>query len=133
MYFIVRLGTFLIICSFGYERNYFAFFDPSEPPQKKDPVKAFGVLIIAFIAQYIMGYLFNHFTKIAPTLLGVYIGYYFSIYIIIAVNGLGGTFGSTPSARDTIDPIESYIYQGLGSFIGAILGYCYSSAFIALI
>ena len=133
MYVIVRIGTFLVICSFAYERNYFAFFDPSEPPQKKDPVKAFGVLIAAFIAQWMMGYLFNHFTKIAPTLLGVYVGYYFSIYIIIAINGLGGTFATAKAAKDTIDPFESYMYQAAGSLIGAILGYCYSSAFIALI
>ena len=50
MIFIVRLGTFLIICSFAYERNYFAFFDPSEPMEKKDPIKCFGALIFAFVA-----------------------------------------------------------------------------------
>ncbi len=110
MYVIVRIGTFLIICSFAYERNYFAFFDPSEPPQKKDPVKAFGVLILAFIAQWMMGYLFNHFTKIAPTLLGIYVGYYFSIYVIIAINGLGGTFSTAKTVKDTIDPVQSYMY-----------------------
>ena len=50
MIFIVRLGTFLIICAFCYQRNYFAFADPGEPPQKKDPVKFFFALIFAFIA-----------------------------------------------------------------------------------
>lgn len=50
MVFIVRLGTFLIICSFAYEKNYFAFADPSEPPQKKDPVKFFLALVVALVA-----------------------------------------------------------------------------------
>ena len=27
----------------------------------------------------------------------------------------------------------SYFYQGLGCFVGGILGYCYSAAFIALV
>ena len=41
----------------------------------------------------------------APTLLGVYMGYYLSIYIIIAINGIGGVFESAKAAKDTIDPI----------------------------
>ena len=105
MYFIVRLGTFLIICSFAYQRNYFAFFDPSEPPQKKDPIKAFGALIFAFIVQWVIGYVFKYSIRLAPTLLGVYIGYYFSIYIIVAINGIGGVFESAKAAKDTIDPL----------------------------
>ena len=136
MIFIVRLGTFLIICSFAYERNYFAFFDPSEPPQKKDPVKAFGVIIFAFIAQWIVGYMFHYSIRLAPTLLGVYTGYYFAIYVIVAINGIGGAFESSAAAKathDTIDPIMSYVYQAFGAFIGGVLGYCYSAAFIALV
>ena len=105
MYFIVRLGTFLIICSFAYQRNYFAFFDPSEPPQKKDPIKAIGALIFAFVAQWVIGYIFLYGQRVAPTLLGVYMGYYLSIYIIVAINGIGGVFESAKASKDTIDPI----------------------------
>ena len=134
MVFIVRLGTFLIICAFAFERNYFAFADPSEPPQKKDPVKMILALVIAFVMQWIIGYLFQHSIRLAPTLLGVYMGYYFAIYIIIAINGLGGVFdGASKATHDAIDPLMSYAYQGLGCFIGGLLGYCYSAAFIALV
>ena len=45
----------------------------------------------------------------------MYFGYYFAIYIIIAVNGLGGVFGSAAKAtHDTIDPLMSYVYQAFG-------------------
>ena len=50
MIFIVRLGTFLIIIAFMYEKNYFAFFDPSEPQAKKDPVKAIMGFFFALFA-----------------------------------------------------------------------------------
>jgi len=134
MIFIVRLGTFLIICSFAYSNNYFALVDPSEPEGKKDPVKLFLALFVAFIMQWIIGYLFSYSIRLAPTLLGVYMGYYFAIYIIIAVNGLGGVFGAAAKAsHDTIDPLMSYAYQGFGIFVGGLIGYCYSAAFIALV
>ena len=134
MIFIVRLGTFLIICSFAYERNYFAFFDPSEPMEKKDPIKCFGALIFAFVAQWLVGWLFRYSMRLAPTLLGVYMGYYMSIYIIVAINGLGGMFaGQAKATHDQIDPLMSVVYEAFGAFIGGTLGYCYSAAFIALV
>ena len=133
MVFIVRLGTFLIICAFCYQRNYFAFADPGEPPQKKDPLKFFFALIFAFIAQWVVGYLFRYSMRLAPTLLGVYMGYYFSIYIIVAINGVGGLFASAKTARDTIDPIMGVLYELTGAFFGGVLGYCYSYAFIAMV
>ena len=72
--------------------------------------------------------------RLAPTLLGVYTGYYFSIYIIVAINGLGGMFaGQAKAIHDQIDPLMSILYEGLGAFIGGVLGYCYSAAFIALV
>ena len=85
--------------------------------------------------QWIVGYLFNYSIRLAPTLLGVYVGYYFAIYIIIGINGLGGLFGggAAKASHDTIDPIMSYVYQGSGIFFGGLLGYCYSAAFIALV
>ena len=133
MIFIVRLGTFLIICSFAYSRNYFAFVDPSEPPQKKDPIKCIFAIIFAFLAQWIVGLLFRYSIRLAPTLLGVYTGYYFSFYVIISINGLGGLFESAKTAHDTVDPIMSTVYELMGAFFGGVLGYCYSAAFIALV
>ena len=133
MVFIVRLGTFLIIIAFMYEKNYFAFFDPSEPPEKKDPVKAFMGLVFAFVVQWIVGWLFKYSMRIAPTLLGVYVGWYFAIYIIIAINGLGDAFTSAKVTHDTIDPIMSTVYEAIGAFFGGVLGYCYSAAFIACV
>ena len=133
MIFIVRIGTFLIIIAFMFERNYFAFFDPSEPPEKKDPIKAFMGLIFAFIAQWLVGWLFKYSIRIAPTLLGVYVGYYFAIYVIVAINGLGGMMTTAKATHDTIDPVMSVVYEGGGGLIGGILGYCYSAAFIAVV
>ena len=133
MVFIVRLGTFLVIISFAYERNYMAFLDPSEPPQKKDPIKCAIALIVAFVSQWVIGYLFRYSMRLAPTLLGVYAGYYFSIYVIIAINGLSGVFASRAKAtHDAIDPMSS-VYEAGGAFFGGVLGYCYSAAFIALV
>ena len=89
---------------------------------------------MAFVAQWIVGYLFRYSIRLAPTLLGVYMGYYLSIYIIVAVNGLGGMFGSAAKAsHDTVDPLMSYVYEFFGCLIGGTLGYCYSAAFIALV
>lgn len=133
MIFVVRLGTFFVIIAFMYEKNYFAFFDPGEPPEKKDPLKAFFGLFFAFVAQWVVGFLFRYSMRIAPTLLGLYVGYYFAIYVIVAINGLGGMFTSAKATHDTIDPIMSIMYEGAGGLIGAVLGYCYSAAFIALV
>lgn len=71
--------------------------------------------------------------RIAPTLLGVYVGYYFSIYVIVGINGLGGVFSTAKATHDTIDPIMSIAYEAFGAFLGGILGYCYSAAFIACV
>lgn len=133
MVFIVRFGTFMVICAFAYENSYFALVDPSEPDSKKNPVKFILALFVAFVAQWVVGYLFRYSMRLAPTLLGIYIGYYFSIYIIIGVNGLGGLFSSAKATHDTIDPMMSYVYQAMGVSIGGLLGYCYSAAFIALV
>ena len=79
-------------------------------------------LIVAFTAQWIVGYLFKYSIRLAPTLLGIYFGYYFAIYIIIAINGLGGVFDSAAKAtHDTIDPLMSYVYQAFGCFVGGLL------------
>ena len=93
MIFLVRMGTFLAICAFGYERNYFAYADPSEPEVKKDPLKLIIVIILAFLGQWIIGILFRYSMRLAPTLLGLYVGYLFTIYIIIAINGASGFLG----------------------------------------
>jgi len=71
--------------------------------------------------------------RLAPTLLGIYMGYYFSSYIILSINGLGGMFESAKTAKDTVDPMMSIIYEVLGSLFGGTLGYCYSYAFIAVV
>ena len=116
-----------------YEKNYFAFFDPSEPQAKKDPVKAIMGFFFALFAQWIVGWLFKYSIRIAPTLLGIYVGWYFAIYIIIAINGMGDMMTSAKTTHDTIDPIMSMVYEAVGAFFGGILGYCYSAAFIACV
>ena len=71
--------------------------------------------------------------RLAPTLLGLYVGYLFAIYIIIAVNGASGFFGMAKAGTDAIDPLMSYVYQGFGAMFGGLIGYCYSAAFIMLV
>ena len=110
MIFLVRLGTFLAICSFAYSRNYFAYIDPSEPEPKKDPVKTIAAIVLAFLGQWLVGLLFHYSIRLAPTLLGVYAGYFLSIYIIIAINGTNSLFGFAAAGRDAIDPLMSYVY-----------------------
>ena len=127
------MGTFLAICSFAYERNYFAFIDPSEPEVKKDPVKTIIAIIAAFVGQWLVGILFRYSIRLAPTLLGIYCGYFLAIYIVIAINGASGILGMAKAGHDAIDPLMGYVYQGCGVFIGGTIGYCYSAAFIMLV
>lgn len=110
--------------------NYFAFFDPAEPEHRQDPLKAFLALIFAFLAQFIVGWLFKYSLRLAPTLLGVYTGYYLSIYLIVATNGISGAFSSAKVAHDAIDPVMSMVYEGIGALVGGLIGYNYSYLFI---
>lgn len=110
MIFLVRLGTFLAVCSFAYSKNYFASIDPSEPENKKDPIKTSVAVLLALLMQWIVGILFRYSIRLAPTLLGLYVGYFFSIYFIIAINGCGGYIGLAAAGHDAIDPIMSYVY-----------------------
>lgn len=68
--------------------NFFAFVDPSEPDNKKDPVKLGIALFVAFIGQWIISCFFGSSMRVQPTLLGFYMGYFFTIHILIAFNGV---------------------------------------------
>ena len=109
--------------------------DPSEPSQKKDTGKTIGALTFALLFQWIIGMLILRFQRLAPTLLGLYIGYIFTIFVIVAVNGIEGVIedSSKASSQDAVEPGMAIIYQSIGAFLGGLLGFCYSAFFIALV
>lgn len=96
-------------------------------------MKTIIAIVVALIGQWIVGFLFKYSMRLAPTLLGVYVGYYLSVFIIVAVNGVGGLFATAKASADQIDPLMSYVYEFAGCGLGALIGYCYSAAFIMLV
>ena len=49
MQVIVRLAAFAITCTLFYKLHYFAYFDPSEPDERKQIPLALFALIMAFL------------------------------------------------------------------------------------
>jgi len=95
-------------------------------------------VLLAIIGSCIVNYLFKRFMRFAPTFIGLCAGFWFSIYFIAAINGIGGAFvPSVPStagaSHDVIGPVWGMVIEGMLSCLGGLIGYNYSMVFILLV
>jgi len=134
MRFIVSIASFLIICGICFKLNWLALFDPTEPDENKSVFLAFFSILLAILAVGIINYLFRKFLRLAPTFIGLCAGFWFSIYLIAALNGIGGMFVPAAAAsKDVVGPVWGAVIEGMISVLGGLIGYNYSAVFILLI
>jgi hypothetical protein len=135
MRFLVSLATFLIVCIICFKLNWLALLDPTEPDSNKSVFLTSITFLLAIIAVTIINYLFKKFLRLAPTFIGLCAGFWFSIYLIAAVNGVGGMFvpAAAAGSKDVIGPVWGLVIEGMVSVLGGLIGYNYSAVFILLI
>lgn len=132
------VASFTLICACFFKLNWFAIFDPTEPDKNKSIFLAFLALLAAFIGALVIRWLYKKFMRFGPTFIGFCAGFWFSIYVIAAINGVGGMFASqVPStagaSQDIIGPVWGAVIEGMISITGALIGFHYSFMFILLI
>ena len=96
---------------------------------------AFFAILLAGTAVTIINYLWKKMLRLAPTFIGLAAGFWFSIYLIAAVNGVGGMFvpAAAAGSKDVIGPVWGAVIEGLISVTGGLIGYHYSAVFILFI
>ena len=97
MKFIVGFATFILVCAVCFKLNWFAMLDPTEPDENKSAFLTFLAILFAGIASFSMLWGFKKIQVLGPTLIGLCAGFWFSIYFIAAINGIGGMI-SVPGA-----------------------------------
>lgn len=135
--FIITMAAFVIVMAICFKLNWLALFDPTEPDANKSVFLTFFAILLAIIAAWVVNYIFKITMRFAPTFIGVCAGFWFSIYLIAAINGIGGAFvPSVPAqagSKDVIGPVWGMVIEGMMSVLGALVGYHYSMVFVLLI
>lgn len=134
---MVMICTFSIIFAVFWKLNWFAVLDPTEPSVNNSIVLTTLGFTIAIVGTLIVRWFFKKILRLAPTVIGLCAGYWFSIYLIVAINGVGGMFVTVPSASassaDVIGPVSGAVTELCMSILGALIGYNYSYIFILTI
>ena len=138
MKMVVAIAAFVITLVICFKANWLAMFDPTEPEENKSAFLAFLSLLFAFIAMMLTNWAFKKFLRFAPTFIGLLAGFWFSIYLISAINGAGGMFVSSlptqaGASADIVGPMWGTVIEVLGTVTGGLVGYQYSMIFILLI
>lgn len=138
MKMVVSIMAFVITLVVCFKANWLAMFDPTEPDENKSAFLAFLSFLFAFIALMLANWAFKKFLRFAPTFIGLLAGFWFSIYLIAAINGFAGIFvKSLPTAAgggtDVIGPMWGTVIEVLVTITGGLVGYQYSMIFILLI
>ena len=138
MKMVVSIMAFVITLVVCFKANWLAMFDPTEPDENKSAFLAFLSFLFAFIALMLVNWAFKKFLRFAPTFIGLLAGFWFSIYLIAAINGFAGIFvKSLPTAAgasaDVIGPMWGTVIEVLVTITGGLVGYQYSMIFILLI
>lgn len=136
MKLFVGLATAVIAMVVCFKLNWFALFDPTEPEKNKSAFMAFLGFFCVLVSVIVMIWAFKKFMRLAPTFIGFCAGFWFSIYFIAAINGIGGMFtvpGAEQATKDVIGPYTGAVIELLISLLGGIIGYNYSMVFILLI
>ena len=134
---MVAICTFGFVCAICYKLNWFAVLDPTEPSVNSSIALTVFSFLCAIAATIAMRWAFKKTIKFAPTVIGFFAGYWFSIYLIVAINGVGGIFVTVPSAAgssaDVIGPYAGAMTELVVSLMGALIGYNFSLVFILTI
>lgn len=134
--FIIGIATFIIVMAICFKLNWLALFDPTEPDMNKSVFLSFFSILLALIATYIMLWAFKKVMRLGPTFIGFCAGFWFSIYLIAAINGIGGMFtvpGAANASKDLIGPMWGAVIELMVSVLGGLIGYNYSMVFVLLI
>jgi len=135
--FMVGICTFAIVCGVAYKLNWFAILDPTEPASENSILLTTLAFALAIIATLVVRWAFKKTLRLAPTVIGLFAGYWFSIYLIVAINGIGGLFVTIPSAAgssaDVIGPWSGALIELSMSALGALVGYNFSLVFVLTI
>lgn len=120
-----------------FKLNWLAMLDPTEPDENKSAFLCFCAFLLAGIATFVAYWAIKKFIRFGPTLIGFCAGFWFSIYLIAAINGVGGMFVTVPStagaSTDIVGPVWGAVIEMCVSLLGAMVGYNYSFVFILLI
>lgn len=135
---MITIAAFVIVMAICFKLNWLALFDPTEPDQNKSVFLTFFSVLLAILASGIVNWLFKRFMRFAPTFIGLCAGFWFSIYFIAAINGIGGAFvpnvpATGGASHDVIGPVWGMVIEGMLSCLGALIGYNYSMVFILLV
>ena len=134
---IVNIVTFVVIMAVCFKLNWLALFDPTEPDANKSVFLAFFAILLATIGMIIVHYIFRKSMQFGSTLIGLGAGFWFSIYLIAAINGIGGMFLPVPSqagqSYDIIGPVWGAVIEAMVTLLGGMMGYHYAYAFIIFI
>jgi len=136
--FIVTISTFLLCMGVCFKLNWLALLDPTEPEKNKSAFMLLLALLLSIVATIIVSYVFRKTLRFAPTFIGFVSGFWFSIYVIAAINGIGGIFmdqlpSQAGAGKDFIGPVWGGVIELCMSVFGALAGYSYSMIFILLI
>jgi hypothetical protein len=138
MRIIISIAAFVITLVVAFKLNWLALFDPTEPDQNKSVFLTFFSILLAFIAMVVVNWLFKKFLRFAPTFIGMCAGFWFSIYLVAAINGMSGVFvsqlpTSAGASKDIIGPVWGGVIELMGCVLGSLIGYNYSMVFILFI
>ena len=136
MKMIISLATFIIVLAVCFKLNWLALFDPTEPDMNKSVFLTFFSVLLAIIATLVMLWAFKKVMRLGPTFIGLCAGFWFSIYFIAAINGIGGMFsvpGAAAASKDIIGPMWGSVIEGMISILGGLIGYNYSMVFVLLV
>jgi hypothetical protein len=134
---LVTICTFVLVLAICYKLGWLASLDPTVPKEDDSIGLCIAAFILAIVATVIMRWAFRKFIRLAPTAIGCFAGYWLSIWLIVAINGIGGAFVSVPgtggSSADVIGPYAGAgIELGISAF-GGFVGYTFSFVFILII
>ena len=135
---MVQIAACSLVLGVCFKLNWLALLDPTEPEANKSTLFAGVSFFIALATMIVVNWAFKKSLRFAPTLIGMMAGFWFSIYIISSVNGIGGVLtprlpSQAGSSQDYIGPMWGAIIELFFSLVGALIGYRYSMIFILLI
>lgn len=135
---IVSITAFIATLAFFFKLNWLALFDPTEPDENKSTFLAFFSCLCALMVLIMVHWAMKKFLRFGPAFIGCAAGLWFSLYLISAINGIGGMGASQLPAQggasyDIVGPMWAGIIQFMLTIVGGLVGYQYSYVFVLLI
>jgi hypothetical protein len=122
--YLVNICTFMICVVVFYKLDWFAAFDPTDADKNTNYVLTGVAIVVCFAATIAVSWTFKKFISIAPTIIGFCAGYWFSVYLILIINGVGGLF--VPANTQVIGSVGGALTELFCALLGAGVGYKFS-------